>query len=78
MAKQDYYDVLDLPKDASDEDIRKAFRKKAMQYHPDRNKRANALAKFKEINEAYQVLIDPEKKKIYDQFGHSGFNNFPE
>ena len=71
-SKKDYYEILGVGKNASTEDIKKQFRKLALEYHPDRNKRANALAKFKEINEAYQVLIDPEKKKIYDQFGHSG------
>ena len=72
MAKQDYYDVLDISKDASDEDIRKAFRKKAMQYHPDRNKNDDAAEKFKSVNEAYHVLSDQERRNKYDQFGHAG------
>jgi molecular chaperone DnaJ len=70
--KRDYYDILELAKDASDEDIKRAFRKKAMQYHPDRNKEPNAVDRFKEINEAYQVLSDTNQRARYDQFGHSG------
>ena len=70
--KRDYYDILELSKDASDEDIKRAFRKKAMQYHPDRNKEDNAADRFKEVNEAYQVLSDAEQRSRYDQFGHSG------
>ena len=62
MAKRDYYEVLGVSKDASEESIRKAFRKKAMDYHPDRNKNPDAEEKFKEVNEAYQVLIDNEKR----------------
>ena len=73
MAK-DYYGVLGVPRDASDTDIKKAYRKLAMQYHPDRNpgKETWANEKFKEINEAYGVLGDPEKRKQYDQFGTVG------
>ncbi len=70
--KRDYYEVLGVPRTASEEDIRKAFRKLALQYHPDRNKEASAEEKFKEINEAYSVLIDPQKRATYDQFGHIG------
>ena len=70
--KKDYYDVLGVRKSASDEDIKKAFRKLAMEYHPDRNKREDAEELFKEVNEAYQVLSDPKKRTAYDQFGHSG------
>ena len=65
--KRDYYEVLGLQKGASDNDIKKAFRKMAMKYHPDKNPE-----KFKEINEAYAVLSDPEKKEKYDRFGHAG------
>ena len=72
MAKRDYYDVLGVPKGASEEDVRKAFRKKAMEYHPDRNKSTDAEEKFKEVNEAYQVLIDGQKRARYDRFGHVG------
>jgi len=72
MANRDYYDVLGISKTGTDEDIRKAFRKKAMEYHPDRNKNSDAEAKFKEINEAYQVLSDPNKRAQYNRFGAAG------
>ncbi len=73
MAK-DYYQILDVPRNASDEEIKKAYRKLALQYHPDRNpgKEAWANDKFKEINEAFSVLGDPEKRRQYDQFGTTG------
>jgi molecular chaperone DnaJ len=71
-SKRDYYDILSVAKGASDEDIKKAFRKLAMEFHPDRNRREGAEAKFKEINEAYQVLSDTEKRGAYDRFGHAG------
>ena len=71
--KRDYYEVLGLQKGASDYDIKKAFRKMAMKYHPDKNPGDKvAEEKFKEINEAYAVLSDPEKKEKYDRFGHAG------
>jgi molecular chaperone DnaJ len=70
--KRDYYDVLGVPRDASNEDIRKAFRKLAFQYHPDRNRSDGAADKFKEVNEAYEVLSDADKRAAYDRFGHSG------
>ncbi len=72
MADQDYYSVLGVARNVGDEDIRKAFRKKAMEYHPDRNKSPDAEEKFKEINEAYQVLSDSKKRAQYDQFGKAG------
>lgn len=72
MAKRDYYEVLGISKSASESDIKRAFRKKAMEYHPDRNKAADAEQKFKEVNEAYEVLSDPKKKQMYDQYGHAG------
>ena len=72
MANGDYYDILGVRKGVGEEDIRKAFRKKAMEFHPDRNKSANAEEKFKEINEAYQVLSDSNKRAQYDQFGKAG------
>jgi curved DNA-binding protein len=74
MAKKDYYGILGVPKNASDEEIKKAYRKLAMQYHPDRNpgKEKWANEKFKEINEAYGVLGDPQKRKQYNQFGTAG------
>ncbi len=71
--KRDYYEVLGLSKGASEDDIKKAFRKMAMKYHPDRNPGdKEAEEKFKEINEAYAVLSDPDKKDKYDRFGHAG------
>jgi molecular chaperone DnaJ len=72
--KRDYYDVLGVNKNASQDDIKRAFRKMAMQYHPDRNKAPDAEARFKEINEAYEVLSDNSKRQTYDQFGHDGLN----
>ncbi|MEC8049066.1 MAG: molecular chaperone DnaJ [Chloroflexota bacterium] len=71
-SKRDYYEILGVGKNASDEEIKKAFRKLALEFHPDRNKSKGAEDKFKEINEAYQVLSDPEKRNSYDQFGHDG------
>ncbi len=72
MANRNYYDLLGVGEGVGDEDIRKAFRKKAMEFHPDRNKSAGAEEKFKEINEAYQVLSDPNKRAQYDRFGKAG------
>jgi len=72
MANRDYYDILGVGKGVGEEDIRKAFRKKAMEFHPDRNKSPDAEEKFKEINEAYQVLSDSGKRSRYDQFGKAG------
>jgi len=75
MANKDYYEVLGLQKGASEDEIKKAFRKLALKYHPDKNKgNKEAEEKFKEINEAYQVLSDPQKKANYDQFGTADFN----
>ena len=73
MAKKDYYQLLGVDKTASADDIKKAFRKLAMQYHPDRNTEPGAEDKFKEINEAYAVLSDDEKRKQYDMFGAEDF-----
>ncbi len=70
--KKDYYEVLGVIKSASDEDIKKAFRRLALEYHPDRNSDPDAGERFKEINEAYQVLISKEKRSVYDRFGHAG------
>ncbi|MGC8586298.1 MAG: molecular chaperone DnaJ [Candidatus Micrarchaeia archaeon] len=73
MAK-DYYSILGVSKDASIDDIKRAYRELALKYHPDRNKNPDAEEKFKEINEAYAVLSDPEKRKQYDMFGPEGFS----
>ena len=70
----DYYETLGVDRGANEEEIRRAFRRKAMEFHPDRNKTPGAEDKFKEINEAYQVLSDQEKRTRYDRFGHAGVN----
>jgi len=84
-AKRDYYEVLGIARNASQEEIKSAFRKLARQYHPDVNSAADAEERFKEINEAFAVLSDPEKRSVYDRYGHEGlsgasgrwdFNNF--
>ena len=73
MAKRDYYEVLGVEKTASVEEIKKAYRKKAIQYHPDKNPGdKQAEENFKEAAEAYDVLSDPQKRQRYDQFGHAG------
>jgi len=74
MAKRDFYEVLDVAKDAGADDLKKAFRKLAMQHHPDRNPGdASAEQKFREVNEAYDVLKDEQKRAAYDRFGHAAF-----
>jgi molecular chaperone DnaJ len=75
MAKRDYYDVLGVDKSASDAEIKSAFRKLAKKYHPDLNKEPDAAEKFKEVQEAYDVLSDEQKRKTYDQFGSAAFDN---
>lgn len=78
MAKRDYYEVLGVPKNASDEDIKKAYRKLGMKYHPDRHEtegeaiKKKAEESFKEAKEAYEMLSDPQKRAAYDQYGHAG------
>lgn len=75
MAKRDYYEVLGVAKNADEAEIKRAYRSLARQYHPDVNpNNPEAVEKFKEVNEAYQVLIDPQKRQAYDQFGHAGLN----
>ncbi len=71
--KRDYYEVLGVSKNASMDELKRAYRKLALEWHPDRNKSSQAHDKFKEINEAYAVLSDPKKKETYDQFGHAAF-----
>ena len=71
---RDYYDILGVKKNASQDEIKKAYRDLAMKYHPDRNKSKESEEKFKEINTAYAVLSDPEKRKTYDAYGAEGFN----
>ncbi|MFQ5920767.1 MAG: DnaJ C-terminal domain-containing protein, partial [Nitrososphaerales archaeon] len=72
MSKRDYYDVLGVSKNAGKDEIRRAYRKLALKYHPDRNKAPDAEEKFKEISEAYAVLSDDEKRRVYDMYGHEG------
>ena len=72
--KRDYYDILGVGKKTSAPEIKKAYRKLSLKYHPDRNKSKESEAKFKEINEAYEVLSNPQKKQTYDQFGHEAFS----
>lgn len=71
--KKDYYEILGVSKSSQADEIKKAYRKLALEWHPDRNKSAGASEKFKEINEAYAVLSDPKKRETYDQFGHAAF-----
>ena len=73
-SKRDYYEILGVTKGAPDEEIKKAYRTKARKHHPDVDKTSGAEERFKEINEAYQVLSDAQKKAAYDQFGHSAFS----
>ncbi|WP_391592216.1 Molecular chaperone protein DnaJ [[Mycoplasma] cavipharyngis] len=75
MQKRDYYEVLGISRNATDAEIKKAFRTLARKYHPDMNKEKGAEDQFKQINEAYEVLSDPQKRKTYDDFGHSGLEN---
>ena len=72
MSRRDYYDVLGVSKNSSKDEIKQAYRKLALKHHPDRNKSADAEEKFKEISEAYAVLSDDEKRRVYDMYGHEG------
>src|SRR5215468_1492115 len=72
-SKRDYYEILGVKREADDEEIKRAYRKLAMQYHPDRNVGdAEAEVKFKEASEAYEVLRDPDKRQRYNRYGHAG------
>ena len=74
MTKRDYYDILGLDRNASKNEIKKAYRKLALKYHPDKNPNKDAEEKFKEISEAYAVLYDDEKRGMYDRYGHAGID----
>jgi molecular chaperone DnaJ len=76
VVKRDYYEVLGVSKDATEEEIKRAFRKMAFKYHPDRNREDRAAEKFKEVNEAYEVLSDANKRAAYDRYGHGGAESF--
>lgn len=76
MSKRDYYEILGLTRDASEAELKKAYRKLARQYHPDVNKEPGAEERFKEISEAYAVLSDPQQRAAYDRFGHAGLGGF--
>ena len=74
MTQRDYYEILGVQRNASPDDLKSAFRRLARQYHPDVNKAPDAEERFKEINEAYAVLSDPDKRAAYDRYGHAGVN----
>ena len=76
MEKRDYYEILGVKKDSSASDIKKAYRKLVKKYHPDVNKEDGAEEKFKEIQEAYEILSDDSKRSAYDQYGHAGTAGF--
>ena len=73
MAKKDYYEILGVSKTADEREIKKAYKRLAMKYHPDRNQEQDAEIKFKEVKEAYEVLTDDQKRAAYDQYGHAAF-----
>jgi len=72
MAKRDYYETLGIAKNATEDEIKKAYRRLAMKHHPDRNPDAGSEAKFKEAKEAYEMLSDADKRAAYDRYGHAG------
>src|SRR5438552_18921093 len=72
--KRDYYEILGVSRNVTEDELKKAFRRLAKQYHPDANKEQGAEAQFVEINEAYEVLSDPQKRAAYDRYGHAGVN----
>src|SRR5437764_13143000 len=74
-SKRDFYDILGVSRNAGDDEIKKAFRRLAKQYHPDANKEQGAEAHFIEVNEAYEVLSDPQKRAAYDRYVHAGVGN---
>src|SRR3989337_2877447 len=74
MSKRDYYDVLGVSRNSGKDEMKQAYRKLALKYHPDRNKTPEAEEKFKEISEAYAILSDDEKRRVYDMYGHQGIS----